>query len=293
MLSKVFVNPILDAIENRLDLFLAQNTQSDLLMEAMRYSSLNGGKRIRPLLTIATGKLNNADFNTLLSVAVAIELIHCYSLIHDDLPAMDNDDLRRGRPTCHKKYNEAIAILAGDALQSQAFAILSDDNLNLPLRTKMKIIQIVSHNAGVNGMVGGQAIDLASTGASIPLEELQQMHLKKTGALIKAAILSGYLVGNDYNKSTYQALSNIADNLGLLFQITDDILDLTTDTSVLGKTANKDLDKNKATYVNLLGIDKSRELTLDLYQDTLTILGNIPKSEELSKLTNFIYTRSS
>jgi farnesyl diphosphate synthase len=282
---------IISAVEKKLDILLLNNDNL-ILMEAMRYSTLDGGKRIRPLLTVASGNLSAATFDSLITIGAAIELIHCYSLIHDDLPAMDNDDLRRGRPTCHKKYNEAIAILAGDALQTKAFAVISDDELLISDNSKLKIIQTLAKSAGVSGMVGGQSLDLISTGLHLSLPELQNMHMKKTGALIKAAILCGYLAGHKYSKDIYYKLSTVADNLGLLFQIADDILDFTSDTQTLGKTAHKDLVYSKATYVNILGLDSAQAMAKELFNQTLTILQALPMSEQLIELTHFIYERS-
>ncbi len=282
---------LLQAIEQRLSYVLASNEQS-VLIEAMRYSSLNGGKRIRPLLVIASGHISQANFETLLNIGVAIELIHCYSLIHDDLPAMDNDNLRRGQPTCHKQYNEAVAILAGDALQSEAFFILSNDNLCLNDGIKLKIINLLAFCVGVHGMAGGQALDLLSTGSNLTLPQLQQMHLKKTGALIKAAVLAGYLAGKEYDKLIYEKLDLIANNIGLLFQITDDILDLTSSTATLGKTANKDLVNNKATYVNILGLEQAVDMSNQVYNNVLNELYQLPQHDELVELIHFVYKRS-
>lgn len=282
---------LLQTIEQRLNSVLTSN-ESSILIEAMRYSSLNGGKRIRPLLVIASGNISHANFETLIDIGVAIELIHCYSLIHDDLPAMDNDDLRRGQPTCHRQYNEAIAILAGDALHSEAFFILSSDHLCLNNDIKLKIINLLAFCAGAHGMAGGQAIDLLSTGNNLTLPQLQQMHLKKTGALIKAAVLAGYLAGSKYDRLIYEKLEIIADNIGLLFQITDDILDVTSSTATLGKTANKDLVNDKATYVNILGLEQAIDMNNQLYKNVLNELCQLPQHDELVELIHFVYKRS-
>ncbi len=281
---------LLTKIEEKLVSALALD--SSLLNSAMRYSTLDGGKRIRPLLVVAGGNLSNANLDSLLSVGIAIELIHCYSLIHDDLPAMDNDDLRRGRPTCHKKYSEAIAILAGDALQAQAFTILSSSELLLSSETKLKIINLVSKCSGAVGMVGGQALDLLSTGVKLDLAKLKQMHSMKTGALIKASILAGYLCGVTFDLGYFELLTAAANNLGLLFQITDDILDATSDTITLGKTANKDLVQDKATYVNILGLSKVENLAASLYNDSLSILMQLPNNNALIELAHLIYKRN-
>ncbi len=295
MLSSYSNLEIISLVEKKLDKLLSNNNMNakdTLLIEAMRYSTLDGGKRIRPLLTVASGGLSLANMDSLITIGVAIELIHCYSLIHDDLPAMDNDDLRRGRPTCHKKYNEAIAILVGDALQTKAFSVISSDTLNISADIKLKIVNLIANSAGMYGMVGGQVLDLISTGATLSLVELQNMHSKKTGALIKAAILCGYLSGDNYNDDVYTRLNTVADNLGLLFQIADDILDFTSDTLTLGKTANKDFVYNKATYVNILGIEEAQNMAQKLYKQTLTILELLPNSKQLVDLTHLIYERS-
>lgn len=287
----MFTDQILTKIEDRLNELLVNNDNL-VLLEAMRYSSLNGGKRVRPFLVMAAGKISQAQSAVLLDIGVAIELIHCYSLIHDDLPAMDDDDLRRGLPTCHKQYGEAMAILAGDALQAQAFVVLSSDSLRLDCAIKLKIINLVASSAGVNGMVGGQALDLLSTGTNLTLPQLQHMHIKKTGALISAAILSGYLAGANCKPEIYDKLVLIANNIGLLFQITDDILDATADTNTLGKTANKDWAANKATYVNILGLEKAQHMADYLYNTTIEMLRHLSQSEELTTLTHFVYNRS-
>lgn len=279
-------------IEDKLTQVLAQINHTDVLHAAMRYSTLGGGKRIRPLLVAAAGQLSEASLDSVLSVGAAIELIHCYSLVHDDLPAMDDDDLRRGRPTCHKQYNEAIAILAGDALQTQAFTLLSDPGLNISSDTKLQIINLVSICAGALGMVGGQALDLINTGIKLNADELRHMHSMKTGALIKASILSGYLAGSKFNHGCFDQLTHIANNLGLLFQITDDILDATGDTLTLGKTANKDQLQDKATYVNILGLGEAQRMAATLYNDNLQMLGSLSHSGTLIELTHLVYNRS-
>lgn len=284
---------LLECFEKKLAEVLALTEHAPLLMEAMRYSTLDGGKRIRPLLVAAAGRLSYASLDSVLSVGAAVELIHCYSLIHDDLPAMDNDDLRRGRPTCHKKYNEALAILAGDALQTQAFSVLSCDKLEIDAGAKLKIINLLSICSGALGMVGGQAIDLMSTGIKLDIATLKQMHSMKTGALIKASILSGYLSGKQFEQNTYDELTNVANNLGLLFQITDDILDATGDTQTLGKTANKDWLNNKATYVNILGLSEAQNMATKLYYDNLRILEQLMHTSELIELTHIVYKRNS
>lgn len=284
---------LLSQIEDKIKLILEDsNNISSVLLEAMSYSALALGKRIRAFLTIAGGQLSNANESDLLVLGAAIELIHCYSLIHDDLPAMDNDDLRRGRPTCHKKYNEAIAIIAGDALQALSFAALSGDKFAVTADKKLKIINMLANYIGVNGMAGGQSIDILSGGVDLTLPELQKMHALKTGALIKGSILSGYLCGNEFSHTMYQNLTTIADKIGLLFQIIDDVLDVTSSTEELGKTANKDFLQQKATYVSILGIEKTKNEALKLHQEIVFLLQEIPNSDYLIRITNSIYQRN-
>ena len=285
-------NQLLEKIENRLFQILNQEQTVKYLSDAMRYSTLDGGKRIRPLLTIAAGFLSNANLDDSINIGCALELIHCYSLVHDDLPAMDNDDLRRGRPTCHKKYNEATAILVGDALQTLAFQVLSSNDINIPDTNKLQIIQLISVCAGSSGMVGGQMQDLLSTGTRLDLQSLQKMHELKTGALIQGSILAGYLGGREIDPTTYTELKEIANRLGLLFQIVDDILDTVKDTATLGKTANKDAINEKATYVSILGLDEAKQASDKLYNEIIVQLGKIKANNMLIDLTNSIYNRN-
>ena len=282
----------LNRIEEHLNQVLNKKLSATLLLDAMGYSSLNGGKRIRPLLSYATGQISEACEEVTLDIGCAIELIHCYSLIHDDLPAMDNDDLRRGKPTCHKKFNEAIAILAGDALQSLAFEILSENNL-LPSDKLLKIINLIAKSSGVEGMAGGQAIDLANTNVIINQSKLQEMHSLKTGKLIQASILSGYLCGENYNQSIYDNLVLIASKLGLLFQIVDDIIDVTGSTEVLGKTAHKDENNHKSTYVTILGLYDAKQYAKTLYLDIMNELEKYSGAEFLIYLADLVYNRNS
>lgn len=279
-------------IEQQLHELLNINGSCQTLLESMHYSSLLGGKRIRPLFTLASGKLSNANTETLLIIGGAIELIHCFSLIHDDLPIMDNDDLRRGKPTNHKVYGDAIALLAGDALHTYAFEILSNETLQINTKHKIKIIHNIACAIGVNGMVGGQAIDWLSTGKILSLEQLKHMHSLKTGKLISSSIICGYLAGENINENTLKMLTNIAEKIGLLFQIVDDIIDVTQSSETLGKTANKDLDNNKATYVNLLGLNKAKQSAQNLYQEITDELKLHVNTLELQQLTNIVYYRN-
>lgn len=252
------------------------NTPNLPLGEAMRYSTTSGGKRIRPILTYASflalhGHTEDAALDT---VACAIEVIHAYSLIHDDLPAMDDDKLRRGLPTCHIKFNEALAILAGDALQTLAFELLTTVDINPEIQ--IQLIKTLSGAAGAYGMVAGQAIDLASVNQHLTLSELEQMHRYKTGALIDASVRFGALVGQADNTSL-TALSLYSQALGLAFQVQDDILDVTADTQTLGKQQGADAALNKPTYVSILGLDKAKTKAQDLCDeacDALSSFGN-------------------
>ena len=222
------------------------------LHEAMRYAVLDGGKRVRPLLVYAAGELRPAGADLLARAAAAVELIHAYSLVHDDMPCMDDDALRRGKPTVHVRYDEATALLVGDALQSQAFLALALAEGD-PAR-KMEMLALLARAAGSAGMCGGQAIDLASVGLPLSLAELERMHRMKTGALLRAAVLLGALAGGPLSASEAAALEAYADAVGLAFQVVDDVLDATADSATLGKTAGKDAADNKPTYVSILGM---------------------------------------
>ena len=280
-------------IEQRLNQLLSLPSKCSTLLESMRYSSLDGGKRIRPQFTIASGSLSNAVIDVSLTIGCAIELIHCFSLIHDDLPTMDNDDLRRGRPTNHKVYGEAVALLSGDALHAFCFEILSAEDLALPAATKLAIIRLVAQSIGVQGMVGGQTIDWLSTAAKLSLEQLQEMHTLKTGALLRAAILAGYLAGANFESTQYHALDEIAQKIGLLFQIIDDIIDTTEDSATLGKTANKDLINNKATYVSILGLTQAKATAAQLHAEIVKLLEPQSNSAQLKYLADSVYYRNS
>lgn len=283
----------LNQIENELDNLLNIHNHCPTLVESMRYSCLDGGKRIRPLFTLAAGILSSAKRETLVTIGASIELIHCFSLIHDDLPIMDNDDLRRGKPTNHKIFGDAVALLAGDALHAVCFEILSSERLDLPAEKKLAIIHQIANSIGVQGMVGGQTIDWLSTGQKIDLQLLQKMHSLKTGALLKTSITAGYLAGSNYQDTQYQEINNIADKIGLLFQIVDDIIDVTEDTATLGKTANKDNHDNKATYVSILGLSEAQKTAADLHKEITTMLDSYPTGNHLKYLADLVYFRHS
>jgi len=240
------------------------------LHEAMRYAVLGSGKRMRPLLVYAAGEALQVDSPALDVAACAVELIHAYSLVHDDLPAMDDDDLRRGKPTCHKVYGEAMAILAGDGLQTLAFDLLaSDPSLALPAEHRVRMMQALARASGSEGMVGGQAIDLGAVGRQLALEELEDMHGRKTGALIRASCRLGALAQVPIDEQAVEALEAFATRVGLAFQIRDDILDVEGDTSLLGKPQGSDMARHKPTYPALVGLDEAKRMAADLYEQAL------------------------
>lgn len=261
------------------------------LHQAMRYSALGGGKRVRPLLAFAAGEITNARSEAIDAAACAIECIHVYSLVHDDLPCMDDDVLRRGRPTCHVEYDEPTALLVGDSLQTLAFEIIARHKTLDPAR-QVEMIRILAVASGSCGMAGGQAIDLASVGKPLTQPELELMHALKTGALIRAAILLGALCGETMPESERDALDRFAKRAGLLFQVVDDILDCTASTATLGKTAGKDAAADKPTYVSLLGLEGARRFAADLEAEALASLQPFgDRARRLTELAAFIAHR--
>ena len=261
------------------------------LHDAMRYATLGGGKRVRPLLAFAAGELTGAAPEKLDAVACAVELIHAYSLVHDDLPCMDDDILRRGRPTCHVEFDEATALLVGDSLQTLAFELLASQALCKP-EQQLEMIALLAHASGSRGMAGGQAIDLASVGKPLEQPELELMHALKTGALIRAAVLLGALTGQALSSEERLQLDRFAKRAGLLFQVVDDILDCTASTATLGKTAGKDEAADKPTYVALLGLEGARRYADELRTEALAALslfGN--RATRLTQLADFICHR--
>ena len=261
------------------------------LHEAMRYTALGGGKRVRPLLVFAAGDLSGADPQTLERAAAAVEMIHVYSLVHDDMPCMDDDALRRGKPTVHVAYDEATALLVGDALQAQAFSVLSEGDAIPPAR-QVAMLRLLAQAAGSAGMCGGQAIDLASVGIALNLEQLEQMHQLKTGALLRASVVLGALAGGDLAPGQLAALDAYSKAIGLAFQVVDDVLDATADSATLGKTAGKDAAANKPTYVSILGLDASRLLAEKLRNDAHRALEPFgDKAGRLRQLADLIVQR--
>ncbi len=262
------------------------------LHEAMRYAVLGGGKRVRPLLAFAAGEVTGADIEQVQHAAAAVELIHAYSLVHDDMPAMDDDALRRGKPTVHVEFDEATALLVGDALQSLAFEILSARTLARDAATQRDMIAILARASGSRGMAGGQAIDLASVGKALDLTELEFMHIHKTGALIRASVLLGAECGG-LSESARAALDHYAKCIGLAFQVVDDVLDAEASTATLGKTAGKDAVNNKPTYVSLLGVARARERALELRADACAALEPLgAPAERLRQLADFVVERT-
>ncbi|MEN6587266.1 MAG: polyprenyl synthetase family protein [Sulfuricella sp.] len=264
------------------------------LHQAMRYAALGGGKRVRPLLAYAAGELGGAPVERVETVAAAVELIHVYSLVHDDLPCMDDDDLRRGKPTCHVQFDEATALLVGDSLQSLAFQLVAERTIAHSAALQLEMVRMLALAAGSRGMAGGQAIDLDSVGKSLTQTELEFMHMHKTGALIRAAVLLGAHCGDGVEAEHLDAINHYAKCVGLAFQVVDDILDVEASTATLGKTAGKDAENNKPTYVSILGLSDARNLAQELHQNALSALtGFGDKARRLVQLADFIVRRQS
>lgn len=267
--------------------------QPERLHEAMRYASLGGGKRVRPMLVYATGRALGVEPEQLDGPACAVELIHAYSLVHDDLPAMDDDDLRRGQSTCHKAYDEATAILVGDALQTLAFKVLCDDKQMLAdAATRLTMVQTLALASGSRGMAGGQALDLAAVGRQIDLAQLENMHIHKTGALIRASVKLGALAAGGADQGPVTHLDHYAKCIGLAFQVQDDILDVEGDTEILGKTLGKDQAQDKPTYPALIGMSGAKEMAEALIQEALESLLDLDeRAEPLRWLAEYIINR--
>ena len=287
--SQARVNAALDR------LFTAPSPELARLYEAMRYSVMNGGKRVRPLLAYAACEALGGAAEQANGAACALELIHAYSLVHDDLPAMDDDDLRRGQPTTHKQFDEACAILAGDGLQSLAFSALLDPNLSdCPAQTRLEMVSTLALAAGPAGMVGGQAIDLGSVGLKLDQSALEYMHRHKTGALIEASVKLGALASGHATPEQLQALQTYARAIGLAFQVQDDILDVESDTQTLGKRQGADIARDKPTYPALLGLDAAKAYALELRDQALDALRPFDApAEPLRELARYIVERRS
>src|SRR3989338_4253177 len=262
------------------------------LHEAMRYAVLDGGKRVRPLLAFAAGELAGAEQARIDVAAASVELIHAYSLVHDDMPCLDDDVLRRGKPTCHKQYDEATALLVGDSLQTLAFQLLAEHHLSGDAARQLEMVRLLAVASGSRGMAGGQAIGLASVGKSLTLTELEFMHIHKTGALIRAAVLLGAHCGSRMEAAQMDKLDHFGKLIGLAFQVVDDVLDCEADTATLGKTAGKDADNDKPTYVSLLGIKGARDMAQRLHREALeTLAGFGDSAQRLRELADFIVLR--
>jgi farnesyl diphosphate synthase len=282
----------LDAVERALEAWVPQDAPAGLGL-AMRYGVLDGGKRVRPLLVLAAAQAVAGHADAALRAACAVELIHAYSLVHDDMPCMDNDVLRRGKPTVHVRYGQAQAMLAGDAMQALAFEVLTPD-AGVPTALQARLCALLARAAGHAGMAGGQAIDLSSIGQPLDEHALRDMHHRKTGALLQASVLMGAACGMT-DAAAWQALSEYGDAIGLAFQVVDDILDVTQASETLGKTAGKDADNNKPTYVTVLGLGAARRHAADLRDTALAALARsgLAQAAWLSLLADKIVERDS
>jgi farnesyl diphosphate synthase len=288
------IAPLAARASDALDRFLPRaDLAPTRLHEAMRYSVLAPGKRIRPVLTYATGQALGVSLDLLDPAAVAVELIHAYSLIHDDLPAMDDDDLRRGRPTCHRQFDEATAILAGDALQALAFETLLHPSARaLPSACRLAMVQVLAQASGSLGMAGGQALDLSAVGKKLTLEELENMHTHKTGALIRASVKLGLLASGSEDEDLDRRLERYATCIGLAFQVQDDILDVEGATEVIGKPQGSDADRDKPTYPNLLGMNEAKATARRLCEEAVASLAPLgERGETLAMIADFIVKR--
>jgi len=298
MLKLKHLNELMHRYQDRVDTALTEFLPSKELAptqlhDAMHYAVLGGGKRIRPVLAYTTAECLGANLADVDAAACAVELIHCYSLVHDDLPVMDNDDLRRGQPTCHKVYGDAMALLAGDALQCFAIEILSHGDFSQEQTlSRLKMIATISSASGSTGMAGGQAIDLAAVGKHLTIEQLEQMHCLKTGALIEASVVVGALAAN-CDDNTMKQLKAYAQCIGLAFQIRDDLLDIESDTETLGKPQGSDQEQGKPTYPSLLGLQGARDMATKMHRCALNALQPLgDKVDPLRWLSSYIVERA-
>ncbi len=283
-------------INNYLDAILNKKNESPVLVDAMRHSLMAGGKRLRPILCLAAARAVNGDENHVIDAACALELIHTYSLIHDDLPAIDNDDLRRGQPTCHKAFDEATAILAGDALLTLAFEILSitkNTDSKVFLERRLRVINIISAAAGYNGMIAGQMKDIASEGLNLELDDLKHMHSLKTGALIVTSLMAGAVMCGS-KPEEIDALKSYGKHIGLAFQVADDILNIEGDPKLMGKAVGTDQELEKSTYPSHMGLEQSRNFAQDLVKNALNDLDIFTKnrSAPLRAIARYIVERN-
>jgi geranylgeranyl diphosphate synthase type II len=270
--------------------YFPENAYPQVLYEAMKYSIFSGGKRLRSVLCLFSYELFDSRFEMAIPSALALEFIHTYSLIHDDLPAIDNDDLRRGKPTCHKKFGEDVAILAGDSLFAEAFMVIAKEQSGTSEQVK-KVLTELAESTGANGMVGGQVVDVISAAKDIDETTLNYIHANKTGKLIKVSALIGAILG-EASEEEIGIVSSYAKNLGLSFQITDDILDLTKSTKELGKPANSDTRLKKATYPSILGLEKAKEKAIEHRDRAIDIISKLDKKQNLQKLAYYVTERS-
>ena len=289
-----WMTAIQQEMETTLDALLpSADHEPRALNQAMRYATLGGGKRVRALLTYAAGELGLAPAGALARAAAAVEMIHAYSLVHDDLPCMDDDVRRRGKATCHVAFDEATALLAGDALQTQAFAVLAAPELGVEPARQLDMLRLLAHASGPLGMAGGQAIDLASVGQALNLPQLEFMHALKTGALIRASVLLGALAGEALPAEQMGRLDHFSRVIGLAFQVVDDVLDCEADSATLGKTAGKDAAHDKPTYVSLLGLAEARRMARELRDQAFAALEPFgARAERLRALADYIVVRS-
>ena len=299
MIDQNAFNSLLLKYKQRVDLALEkwlppESLNPVRLHQAMRYSVLGSGKRVRPVLVYATAETLGIPLEKVDGIAAAVEIIHAYSLIHDDLPAMDDDDLRRGRPTCHKYFDEATAILAGDALQALAFYILAHDpEMTSDASSRLRMIEKLALFSGSRGMAGGQALDLASVGKKINIAELETMHIHKTGALIRTCIQMAALSSNNTSEAQLDALDCYAKKIGLSFQVQDDILDVISDTSTLGKPQGSDAELDKPTFPSIIGLQAARDKALELHQQALSSLeGFGAEADILRSISHWFVERS-
>jgi len=299
MIDQNAFNSLLLKYKQRVDLALEkwlppESLNPVRLHQAMRYSVLGSGKRVRPVLVYATAETLGIPLEKVDGIAAAVEIIHAYSLIHDDLPAMDDDDLRRGRPTCHKYFDEATAILAGDALQALAFYILAHDpEMTSDASSRLRMIEKLALFSGSRGMAGGQALDLASVGKKINIAELETMHIHKTGALIRTCIQIAALSSNNTSEAQLDALDCYAKKIGLSFQVQDDILDVISDTSTLGKPQGSDAELDKPTFPSIIGLQAARDKALELHQQALSSLeGFGAEADILRSISHWFVERS-
>jgi len=286
-----FLNRYKEVVDRALQVYFNETFIAPRLLEAIRYSLLAGGKRVRPALAFAASEAVGGTLEDALPPACALEMIHTYSLIHDDLPAMDDDDLRRGRLTNHKVFGDAMAILAGDALLTQAFHYLTKPDWKIPAERKIEVLRIIAHGSGIDGMVAGQVLDLENEGKIFDEQTLERIHTHKTGKLLLASVLAGGKAGGAEGLN-FEKLMAYGKSIGLAFQIADDVLDLTATTEQLGKDSKSDLKKKKATYPSLLGIEKSRQKAKALLEEALeAILPFGPKGDPLALLARYIVER--